>query len=529
MKNNVIIGFVGSTLDIGRRRRWRPSIAATRFPDLPVARFELIHQASFADLARRLQREIETENPETEVLLHEMTLKDPWDITEVYGALFDFARNYGFDDEREDYFVHLTTGTHAAQICWFLLTESRHIPARLLQTSPPPRGEDGNGDYFIVDLDLAKYGDLQQRFDLVAEEYNSLLKAGIETRNPEFNSLIERIELVAGRTDAPLLLQGATGTGKTELAMRIHELKLQNRRVRGRFVHLNCSTLRGDRAQSTLFGHRRGAFGSGTGDRRGLLREADGGVLFLDEVDQLGLDEQAMILHAVENGSFFPLGSDHEITSRFHLIAGANRDLSRLVAAGQFRADLFARLNLWTFTLPSLRDRREDIAPNIEYELARAERVLGTKTLFSANGGEKYLNFATDPATPWPGNFRDLGASVMRMCTLAPRGRITRSMVEREVTTLHAQWAGAERNEDADLVQSYLGAEATTKIDAFDLVQLALVIRTCETSKTLSAAGRALFAASRATRTSRNDADRLRKYLAKFGLGWDQFAGQDSI
>ncbi|MEO1116225.1 MAG: RNA repair transcriptional activator RtcR family protein, partial [Pseudomonadota bacterium] len=174
-----------------------------------------------------------------------------------------------FDEDREDYFVHLTTGTHVAQICWFLLTESRHVPAKLVQTSPP-RGEDGdlNGQYNIVDLDLSRYDALQQRFDLIAEEYNALLKAGIETRNAAFNSLIERIELVATNTDAPLLLLGDTGTGKSELAERIYELKLQRRRVKGRLVHVNCATLKGERAMSSLFGHRRGSMGTGSPDRR---------------------------------------------------------------------------------------------------------------------------------------------------------------------------------------------------------------------------------------------------------------------
>jgi len=468
-----------------------------------------------------VQRDIEAASPDTEVLLRVIDLHDPWDFQEMYGALFDFAQDYGFDEDREKYHVHLTTGTHVAQICWFLLAESRHVPARLLQTSPP-RGEDGpNGSFNIIDLDLRQYDALQQRFDLAAEASTTLLKGGIETKNPTFNALIERVDHIATTSDAPILLMGATGTGKSDLAMRIYELKLQRRRVKGRFVHVNCSTLHGEQGMATLFGHRRAALGSGGHDRRGLLREADGGILFLDEIDQLGLEEQAIILHAVETGTFYPLGSDHEITARFQLIAGANRDLSKLAANDQFRADLFARLNLWTIKLPTLGERREDIQANIEYELNRAERSLGNRVGFNKDASDAYLRFARNPASPWAGNFRDLGASIQRMCTFAMRGRITMAMVEDEIKTLEHQWRSASRDDDMQLVHEQIGA-AAEQIDPFDMPQLANVIRVCTTSPSLSAAGRALFAKSRKEKASKNDADRLRKYLDRFGLSWGQ-------
>ena len=519
MKKNVVIGFLGTNLDAGKRRRWRPSVQLVEHSDFPVDRFELIHSNRWRGLAEKIKTSIEYASPQTEVLLQQMEIKDPWDFEEMYGAMFDFARDYGFDDEREDYHIHLTTGTHVAQICWFLLAEARHIPAKLIQTGPP-RGEDeGPGSLQVVDLDLSRYNALQQRFDLVTKEYNTLLKGGISTRNVAFNAMIDRMEVVTSNSDAPLLLMGPTGTGKSDLAARLYELKLQRRRIKGRLVHVNCSTLKGERAMSTLFGHRRQAIPGAGADRRGLLQEADGGVLFLDEIDELGLDEQAMILHAIETGKYFPLGSDYEVTSRFHLIAGASRDLAEMVAKGRFRADLFARLNLWTFTLPALRDRPEDIAPNIAFEMARVEKLLGNRITFNADAQIAYQKFATDPSTHWSGNFRDLSASIQRMCTLAPRGRITLTMVTTEIETLSATWHHSSNDPDMRLLTEYLG-ENVVNIDEFDRVQLAAVIRVCQQSASVSAAGRRLFAASRAAKTSKNDADRLRKYLEKFGLDW---------
>src|SRR4029453_327306 len=107
--------------------------------------------------------------------------------------------------------------------------------------------------------------------------------------------------------------------------------------------------------------------------------KAHGGVLFLDEIGELGADEQAMLLRALEEKAFFPLGSDKEGRSEFLLLAGPNRDLGAALASGRFREDLFARINLWTFRLPGLAERAEDIEPNLEHEIAASSTVTGTR------------------------------------------------------------------------------------------------------------------------------------------------------
>jgi len=487
-----------------------------------VSRLELLHQAKFNPLAEQVAADIASVSPQTEVRSHNVELDDPWDFEEVYAQLHDFARAYPFAPATEDYLLHMTTGTHVAQICLFLLAEARYFPARLLQTSPGTSGSEP-GMYRIIDLDLSRYDRIASRFATEQREGVSFLKAGIDTKNRTFNALIEKIEQVAVRSKAPILLTGPTGAGKTVLARRIHELKQQRRQVDGRFVEVNCATLRGDLAMSMLFGHAKGAFTGAQTARAGLLREADGGVVFLDEIGELGLDEQAMLLRAIEDKRFMPVGADREVESDFQLIAGTNRDLRARVREGTFREDLLARIDLWTFELPGLASRPEDIPPNLDYELERYAARAGTRVTFNKEALASFLTFATSTEAVWAANFRDFSAAVERMATLAPGARINREVVDEEVGRLMRAWSdvGSGRDERA-LLEDVLGEGAADDMDRFDQVQLAEVIRVCRQARSLSDAGRLLFAASRRRRKSVNDADRLRKYLARFDLDWER-------
>ena len=519
----VVVSMLGTVLDSGsgakRWTRWRPTISLCQHDELLVDRLVLLHQQRFDALSQRVIEDLRQISPETEVQPRHIEFEDPWDFEQVFAALLDFARSYPFSPEEEDYLIHITTGTHVAQICLFLLTESRHLPARLVQTSPPGKGEIGPGPYRIIDLDLSRYDQIASRFQQEQREGLSFLKSGIDTQNEAFNLLIERIERVVAVSRDPVLLTGPTGAGKSQLARRIFSLKRTRRLVPGQLVEVNCATLRGDGAMSALFGHVRGAFTGALSDRPGLLRRADGGVLFLDEIGELGLDEQAMLLRAIEERTFQPMGSDREVTSDFQLIAGTNRDLRRQVRRGEFRDDLLARINLWTFRLPALAERSEDIEPNLRYELERAGERLQLKVTFNREAQDLFLSFAVGPEGRWPGNFRDFAASIMRMATLAPGGRIDQPTVDEELERLRADWSSVDDPRgDEPLLRAVLGAEAAAELDRFDAVQLAEVIRVCRRAPTLSAAGRALFDRSRARRKSVNDADRLRKYLTRFDL-----------
>ncbi len=530
MKRRVGIAILGTKLDAGmkeqRWNKWRPTVGMCQQPGLFIDDLHLLVDTHSDALFKQVTADIGEVAPATEIHRHAFNARDPWDFEEVYSKLLAVIENeIVFKPEQEDVYVSVTTGTHVAQICLFLLVEARFIPsAKLIQLSPPKRGSDvpeAVGRHTVIDLDLSRYNAITTRFAVERLASTSVLKGGIATRNRTFNTMIDEIERVAINSRAPVLLTGPTGAGKSQLASKIYELRKKRAQVSGQFIEVNCATLRGDQAMSALFGHRKGAFTGALADRPGLMKAADKGMLFLDEIAELGADEQAMCLRAIEEKRFLPLGSDRDVSSDFLLIAGTNKDLGKEVRAGRFREDLYARLNLWTFALPALRDRVEDIEPNLDHELDRFSIREGRKVGMTREARELFLSFATSPAAAWSANFRDLTASTTRMATLAPKGRIDEDTVKSEIRRLKALWAV---DLGGDSLEELLGNRAA-EIDPFDRVQLAHVVDVCRRHRTMSAAGRELFAVSRGKKASSNDTDRVRKYLARFDLAFEDLAG----
>lgn len=524
--NNVLIGILGSRLDhggLGKRRwqRWRPSIALLMHAALPIDEFLLLYLPEDEQLLSLTLEDMARVSPTTQVTALPIACDNPWDFEQVYSCIHEVAVGQSFDVEQNNYYVNITTGTHVAQICLYLLTEAHYLPGKLLQASPSKDGIQGT--YQVIDLDLSRYDQIASRFAKEARDAVTYLKSGIQTRNAAFNELIAQLEQVSIKSTAPILLNGPTGAGKSQLARRIYELKKQRGQLSGRLVEVNCATLRGDNAMSALFGHVKGAFTGAQSERQGLLREAHKGLLFLDEIGELGLDEQAMLLRAIEEKTFMPFGGDQLVSSDFQLIAGTHRNLFEQVRQGAFREDLLARINLWTYALPPLKDRMEDFEPNVEHELQVFTRKAGYKVNFNKAAREAYLAFAYSPQALWRANFRDLNSSITRMATLAAGGRITETIVAGEIQRLQRAWSAFQVGSDdggGDHVASYLGEQQVQALDLFDRLQLNQVIRVCKRSRSMAEAGRQLFNVSRTRKSSTNDSHRVKQYLEKFGLSF---------
>jgi formate hydrogenlyase transcriptional activator len=236
---------------------------------------------------------------------------------------------------------------------------------------------------------------------------------GIVGRSAALQRVLRLVETVA-TTDAAILIRGETGTGKELIADLIHRL---SRRRGGPLVKFNCTAIPAGLLESELFGHERGAFTSAIARRLGRFELANNGTLFLDEIGDLPLDLQPKLLRVLEEQTFERIGSTQTIRTDVRVIAATNRPLEELVEAGEFRADLFYRLNVFPIDLPPLRERTEDIPPLVRHFVAHHARNVGRRIdAISPDVIDTLVRY------PWPGNVRELENALLRAAVLSPSG-----------------------------------------------------------------------------------------------------------
>ncbi len=227
--------------------------------------------------------------------------------------------------------------------------------------------------------------------------------------SPKMRDLRQLIQTVAA-TDARVLVLGESGTGKELVAGAIHTL---SRRRSQHYVRINCAAIPETLLESELFGHEKGAFTGAIKQKLGRVEEADGGTIFLDEIADMGKPLQAKLLRFLEDGSFTRVGGTEELRVNIRLIAATNRDIVKAIAAGEFREDLFHRLNVVQFNLPPLRERGPDMVLLAEHFLKIFRAALGKNIAgFTAAARQKLL------AHRWPGNVRELRNVVERALIL---------------------------------------------------------------------------------------------------------------
>ncbi len=240
-------------------------------------------------------------------------------------------------------------------------------------------------------------------------------------KSRNFLKAVHKIPRLA-KSDANLLLLGETGTGKELFARAIHALSPRRENA---FVPLNCGAIPDHLFENELFGHEKGAFTDASALGKGVLSEAEGGTLLLDEVDALSPAAQVKLLRFLQDCAYRPLGQPKTLLADVRIIAATNRDLAGEVKAGRFREDVYYRLNLLSLSLPTLRDRLDDIPGLSRYFLARYARQYGRSDLyFSREALRKLLSYA------WPGNVRELEAMIHRAVLMSPSPVIEAETVE---------------------------------------------------------------------------------------------------
>ncbi len=250
---------------------------------------------------------------------------------------------------------------------------------------------------------------IQQRIDITTEY------CGIVGKDPKMQAIYKLIEDIAP-SDTTVLIQGESGTGKELVAGAIHQKSL---RKHNPFVVINCSAYPANLLESELFGHEKGAFTGAVRQKTGRFEQADGGTVFLDEIGEIPPSAQIKLLRVIQTQKFERIGGERTLTVNVRIIAATNKELVQEVKAGQFREDLYYRLNVIPIQLPPLRKRRNDIPLQARYFLQR----------FAAEQGKEIKEFSPQAMRllldyPWPGNVRELENSIEAAVVLTHGKRI---------------------------------------------------------------------------------------------------------
>ncbi len=254
-------------------------------------------------------------------------------------------------------------------------------------------------DIMMVVHKALKLIGLENRIQLLERQMDRSQYGELVTRSKNMNELLEYVNLVAN-TSATIMLHGETGTGKELIAKLIHQ---QSARANGPFVTIDCTSIPENLLESELFGHEKGAFTGAIVRKKGLFEVAHMGTVFLDEIGELPLALQSKILRVLETNQFRRVGSDKYMHSDVRVVAATNRDLKKLIEQDRFRSDLYYRLNVVPINLPSLRERKEDVFPLIEYFVQIFNKKIGRSITEVSN---EALRLMID--YDWPGNIREL-------------------------------------------------------------------------------------------------------------------------
>lgn len=293
------------------------------------------------------------------------------------------------------------------------------------------------------------------------------LDINLVSRSETFIKVMQQVGRVA-TTNLPVLLIGESGTGKEVAASALHR---RSRRADEPFVAVNCGAIPAESIEAELFGQGSGSIDSTDLDRRGLWEQADGGTLFLNEIDETTPAFQMKVLRALQEGRIRPLGSSQTVNVNVRLVAASKLDIERQVQSGKFRQDLFYRLNAVSIVLPPLRERREDVLP-LAHSFAERINSRGAPIFFSEEALDLLQSY------PWPGNIRELENTIVRAVALCD-GRIRRQDLPERVRNYQEE----PQPDDASKVTEIISPEAEDELSSLAEMERQHVTKVLEHTK----------------------------------------------
>lgn len=313
--------------------------------------------------------------------------------------------------KREDFTFFKAIDTKSLIVNEIQHFEVNGIPKKALNSAYPLINENGVIGCMVMSIELDNKSG-KKKMSSVSAKYNF---ADILTQNAAFQESFEKLRMLA-KGDANILIYGETGTGKELIAHTIHANSDRNDHP---FIIQNCAAIPSNLMESILFGSVKGSF-TGAVDKAGLFEVAKGGTLFLDEINSISLELQAKLLRAIESKSVRRIGENFERETDVRIITSTNERLYTMVQRGEFRKDLFYRLNVASFSIPPLRERRDDIPLLCSHYIDHYNALLNHNI---SGISEEVMNFFNQYV--WEGNVRELRNVIEYACTIKPSGLIT--------------------------------------------------------------------------------------------------------
>ncbi len=344
-------------------------------------------------------------------------LHSPIDFTEIYQAAKGLLQQVVQANPKMQVHIHLSPGTPTMQAVWILLGKTAAVPVTFVQSSVEQGVQVVDIPFDIAAEFRQKQPDAGRLMNLAVAEPPRLAQFDtIQTQSPLMQQLKQKAAVMAAR-DIPVLIEGETGTGKELFARAIHNA---SDRADKPFVAVNCGAIPPDLMDSELFGHKKGAFTGASTDKPGYFTAADGGTIFLDEFGELPKPAQVRLLRVLQDGTFTPVGDTRERKVDVRLIAATNRRLLDEITAGRFREDLFYRVAVGILSLPPLRERDGDVLLLANSFLAAlAQELDGKQKKLSVKARNIVVRHS------WPGNARELYATLLRACLWCEGGTLT--------------------------------------------------------------------------------------------------------